>query len=154
MNDIRNDAVARGRENASEIGSDDRDRAAVWVERAESLERLRESAMLRADVAALDAMLEDDVVYVHSNGVADTKARYLESLASGANVYRALSLEDVRVSAASDDVLVVTGRMIASIRKATGDIALSSRYAAVWVRRGAVWRLALFQGTKTPMESA
>jgi ketosteroid isomerase-like protein len=117
-------------------------------ERARALEDARQQAMLNADIAALDALLEDDVAYVHSNGVEDTKARYLESLTSGANVYLALSLEDVRVRAASADVLVITGLMIASIRKSAGDIAVRSRYTAVWVRRDVQWRLALFQGTK------
>ncbi|WP_413197350.1 nuclear transport factor 2 family protein [Pararobbsia alpina] len=125
--------------------------APVATELARALELRREAAMRDADIRSLDTLLDDALAYVHSNGVEDTKARYLADLSRGAIVYRALSLEDICVRAASDDVLVLTGIMVASIRKVTGDIDVCSRYTAVWQRHpvNSDWRLMLFQGTKT-----
>lgn len=113
------------------------------------LERRRQHAMLAADVLILDELLDKDLVYIHSNGVEDTKAHYLADLATGAVVYRSLAFDEVRVKAVSDAMLVVVGLMIASITKASGDVSVRSRYTAIWQRPEAHWRLVLFQGTKT-----
>ena len=118
------------------------------VELAVALERARQTAMVRADFETLEAMLDDDVAYVHSNGVEDSKTRYLSDLKSGAVVYQSLSFEDVSVRAATRELIVLTGWMIASIRKASGEISVRSRYTAVWEQRDTTWRLVIFQGTK------
>lgn len=47
-------------------------------------------AMLAADTGALDDMLAPDCVYVHSNGVAQTKAQFLAALKSGQLKYVAV----------------------------------------------------------------
>ena len=114
-----------------------------------ALEQVRQNAMLERDVDTLAALLAPELVYVHSNGVLDTRERYLASLASGANIYRSLALEQVQVHAASETLRMVTGWMIATIQKPTGDVALRARYVAVWRKQGTDWLLTFFQGTKS-----
>ena len=41
------------------------------------LEDERYAAMLAKDVAALERLLHPDLVYMHSSGIADTKASYI-----------------------------------------------------------------------------
>ena len=43
----------------------------------------RVKALLENDFVALEALLGDDLTYVHSNGHLDTKASYIEGLRSG-----------------------------------------------------------------------
>jgi len=47
-------------------------------------------AMLAADTAALDDLLAPDCVYVHSNGLTQTKAQFLAALKAGQIKYTAL----------------------------------------------------------------
>jgi len=47
----------------------------------------RVAALVAGDVAALGAILSDDLHYVHSNGVADTKEAFLANLVSGKTKY-------------------------------------------------------------------
>ena len=46
-------------------------------------DRARIAALLAKDTTALDDLLDDELVYVHSTGVADTKTSYLEGLVTG-----------------------------------------------------------------------
>ena len=48
------------------------------------LEEDRYGAMLDKDVAILARRLDDDLVYMHSSGVADTKESYIRGLRDGA----------------------------------------------------------------------
>jgi ketosteroid isomerase-like protein len=50
------------------------------LEHIRSLERARFSAMMSGDLTALSALLDDDLIYVHSNGEADSKDEYVERL--------------------------------------------------------------------------
>ena len=52
-----------------------------------TLEAQRTSAMVNADVIALDALMLESCRHVHSNGFVDTKHSYLEKLRSGAVRY-------------------------------------------------------------------
>ena len=72
-------------------------------------EEQRRQAMLGGDIAALEALLSDGLVYVHSTGGRDTKTTYLNKLASGSLKYLSLSFEDLQVHGAGP-VQVVTGR--------------------------------------------
>ena len=44
------------------------------------LDRERVAALLAKDTPALNRLLDDELVYVHSTGVADSKQSYLEGL--------------------------------------------------------------------------
>ena len=46
-------------------------------------EERRTRAMVEGDLSVLSALIEDDCRYVHSSGVVDTKATYLEKLQTG-----------------------------------------------------------------------
>jgi len=112
------------------------------------LDRLRHAADQRADAAALDSLLADDVTYVRSSGAVDTKAEYLRSLGAG-GPYALDSLVptdlSVRVFGAA---AVVTGRLIVKLRAQPAPYVI--RFIDVWARRGGRWQLVAFQGTRLP----
>lgn len=47
------------------------------------VERRRSRAMIESDVATLRNLLDDDLVYTHSNAAMDNKASYLSKVESG-----------------------------------------------------------------------
>ena len=72
-------------------------------------ENRRYKAMIDKDLAALDALLGDALVYTHSNAVADSKASYIEGVRSGKFDYRSAERMDVVIDVYGDTA-VVTGR--------------------------------------------
>ncbi|HWC29542.1 MAG TPA: nuclear transport factor 2 family protein, partial [Dehalococcoidia bacterium] len=52
----------------------------------------RVKALLESDLAALEALLGDDLTYVHSSGALDTKTSYIESISSGRARYLAMDM--------------------------------------------------------------
>jgi len=112
------------------------------------LDRLRFAADLRADAAALDSLLADDVTYVRSSGAVDGKAEYLRSLgATGPYALDSLVPADLSVRVFGE-AAVVTGRLIVKLRAQPA--AYTIRFTDVWARRGGRWQLAAFQATRLP----
>jgi ketosteroid isomerase-like protein len=113
------------------------------------LEDRRYEAMVDGDLAALDDLLSDDVMYAHSNAAVDTKASYLERLRTGELVYH--SLEHTTDNVVSrPGVVIVGGTMSGSIHMHGVAKSLNSRVVAVWVAENGRWRLAAFQPTPVP----
>ena len=61
------------------------------------LEEQRYRAMLDADVATLDRLLDDGLTYTHSSGVVDTKTTYLAGVRDKTWEYKNISREHERV---------------------------------------------------------
>ena len=118
-------------------------------------EEQRRQAMLGGDIAALEALLSEGLVYVHSTGGRDTKTTYLDKLASGNLKYLSLSFEDLQVHGAGP-VHVVTGRMSAEVSIGGQSKAVRSLFLTVWMPEpGAdgqqVMRMLAYQGAPYPV---
>ena len=113
------------------------------------LEDRRYEAMVDGDLAALDDLLSDDVMYAHSNASVDTKASYLERLRTGELVYHSLDHTTDNV-VSRPGVVIVGGTMSGSIHMHGVAKSLNSRVVAVWVAENGRWRLAAFQPTPVP----
>ena len=116
-------------------------------------EQLRRDAMLAGDSAALDALLSDALVYVHSTGVHDTRDSYLRKIRDGAMRYLRLELCDLQAQVLPG-VALVTGTMQAMVLKGGQEKHVSSVFLSVWVPDPSdtcgAWRLRAHQGTPLP----
>ena len=117
-------------------------------------EEQRRQAMLSGDIAALEALLSEGLVYVHSTGGRDTKTSYLDKMASGSLKYLPLSVEDLQVHAAGPGEMV-TGRMSAEVIIGGQSKAVRSLFLTVWMPElGAEgrqrMRMLAYQGTSGP----
>lgn len=117
-------------------------------------EAQRAQAMREGDVAALQALLSDELVYVHSSAASDSKSSYLAKLHSGAMRYLALQLQDLQAVQAGDAV-VVTGRMQAEVLKDGQVKPVRSVFMTVWAAETdaqgtTVWTMRAHQGTPWP----
>ena len=81
------------------------------------LDRKRMQAMAAQDIAALEGLLADDLVYTHSSARLDTKKSLIGNMQSGATVYNAVEPSEVKAQDLGSAV-VLTG--VARIRVTSG----------------------------------
>jgi ketosteroid isomerase-like protein len=122
------------------------------IERIQQLEDARYAAMVSKDIETLDRLLDDKLIYMHSTGVADTKASYIDGLRTGVWDYQSVERTEQRVQV-DGDIGMVFCKM--SIRLITRGVfkAFDSRALAVWVRKPDGWRLLAVQSGAIPNAS-
>lgn len=113
------------------------------------LEDERYAAMLAKDVRALERLLDEQLVYMHSSGIADTKESYIRGLRDGVWDYQRIGRTDQTVKVSGDTALVFN-RLAISIKVRGEQKALDNRALAVWVRRDGAWRLLALQSGAVP----
>ena len=109
----------------------------------------RFAAMVARDRQALERLLADDLTYTHSTGQVESKAQFLESIASGTLVYRSIAPEEVAVRVYGETA-VVTGRAVIRVDTRGQALVLPVRFTSVYVRKAGLWRLAAWQSTRLP----
>lgn len=111
-------------------------------------ETLRFSAMTHKDTAFLRNLLADDLLYVHSNGLTETRTAHLNSIGSGSITYTTMEREpqfQVRLYkkwAITNGTIHVTGLLKGN----SFDIRL--KYSAVYRKKKKVWQLVNWQSTR------
>jgi uncharacterized protein (TIGR02246 family) len=116
-----------------------------------ALESARQAAMLARDTAALKDLLAQQVLYVHSSGLVEGLAPYLESIASGNVIYEGIQLKvDEARRLCNDAILLVGKTQMQTIQYGTAK-ALHNIFMMVWARaEDGVWRMASWQSTPIP----
>ena len=113
------------------------------------LDRKRMQAMAAKDIATLEAVLADDLIYTHSSARLDTKKSLIGGMTSGSTVYTSVEPSDVKAQDLGDTV-VLTG--IAQIKVVSGGTpnAFGVRFTDVYTRRGGSWQMVTWQSTRLP----
>ncbi|KZD21461.1 hypothetical protein A4A58_13925 [Tardiphaga robiniae] len=127
----------------------DTTRDAKTAQDIKELEERRRVAMLAADVATLDKLFAEQMVYTHSNAATDNKAEYLDKLGQRHFDYRELAFLDQDIRLAGDAALV-TGRMTGEVVIAGALRKLNGQTTVVWIKQDAGWQLLAFQSTPIP----
>ncbi|MGH9768371.1 MAG: nuclear transport factor 2 family protein, partial [Blastocatellia bacterium] len=70
------------------------------------LEQQWEDALLKSDVAALEKLYDDSLVYTHSSGSVDNKSVYVGNIKSGVTKYQSMKRDDIKVSVYGNTALV------------------------------------------------
>ena len=70
-----------------------------------ALEDRRIEAMTKGDVQALEEILADDLIYIHTTARIDTKSSFIEAISSGRSNYRSVEREDVKVRQFGDSAV-------------------------------------------------
>lgn len=109
-----------------------------------ALEARRYAAMLGNDLAALAALLHDELVYTHASGVVDTKASYLDALRSGRTRYLRVVQREQQVKLL-DDVALVIGASHIDVEVGAQPKSLDLRSLAVWRATPAGWQFIAWQ---------
>lgn len=101
-------------------------------------EARRIAAITSGDIDALGALLADDLVYVHNNGLQETKAQYLKTAAQ--IDYRQFEPREQQIRLFGQ-VGIVNGHADIEVSFQGKDRAMAVRYTAVYVERDGAWRL-------------
>ena len=108
-----------------------------------AMEALKQ-AMIHRDGAALDRLLNDDLMYTHSAGQVETKADVIKSIGSGKSIIEKLEFSNTTVRVYGETALV-KGR-VDLWHSATNIVPMDVLH--VWVKKADGWRLVARQATR------
>ena len=113
------------------------------------LDRKRMDAMARKDLAALDALISEDLVYTHSTARLDTKQSLLGAMESGATVYTSVAPSEVKAQDLGDTV-VLTGSARIGVLSQGRPNSFAVRFTDVWSNKAGRWQMVAWQSTRLP----
>ena len=113
------------------------------------LDKKRMTAMAQKDVATLNAILSDDLVYTHSSARLDTKQSLIGAMESGSTVYSSVVPSDVKAQDCGDTV-VLTGVARISVKSGANAMNFGVRFTDVYANKGGRWQMVTWQSTRLP----
>jgi ketosteroid isomerase-like protein len=109
----------------------------------------RFEAMRKEDWPALEAVLADDLTYVHSTARLETRAEHVGNLKAGKPHYRGIAPRERKVRV-HGGVGVVNGVSEMHVENAGKEQRFTVRYLAVYAKAGNAWRMIAWQSTRVP----
>ena len=113
------------------------------------LDKKRMTAMAQKDVATLNTLLADDIVYTHSSARLDTKKSLIGAMESGSTVYTSVEPSDVKAQDLGDTV-VLTGSCRISVTSGGRPNSFGVRFTDVYANKGGRWQMVAWQSTRLP----
>jgi hypothetical protein len=123
-------------------------RQIVAAARAADDERV--AATKAGDRARLTTIFSDELRYGHSSGKVDTKASYIESLASHSTVYETYDYRERNFLPAAPSIVLMTGRVLVRVRSGGQERDLDLNFLAVWREENCRWRFLSWQSCQAP----
>ncbi len=110
------------------------------------------AAQLAADVAALDSLIADELLFTGPDGQLGTKVQDLEAHHSGAVRFHEHEPEELRVRRVGKDVAVAALRARLAVEVAGTLFRGTYRYTRVWAREaGGPWRVVAGHVSEIPL---
>jgi hypothetical protein len=106
----------------------------------------RLAAMTQPDLEALQSMLDDSLVFTHSNGVAQTKAELLDAFRRGTITYRKIRTEEAQARPFPGGG-TITGRVRIIVGK-DSPAEMVSRFTAVLLNTEGHFKLIAYESTR------
>ena len=113
------------------------------------LDRRRMTAMAQKDIATLNELIADDLVYTHSSARLDTKQSLIGNMEGGSTVYTSVVPSDVKAQDLGDTV-VLTGSCRISVTSGGRPNSFGVRFTDVYANKGGKWQMVTWQSTSTP----
>jgi len=113
------------------------------------LDRKRMNAMAQKDIATLNALLSDNLIYTHSTARLDTKKSLVEAMESGRTVYTGVEPSDVKAQDLGTTV-VLTGTARIHVMSSGKPNSFGVRFTDVYVNNAGQWQMVAWQSTKLP----
>jgi ketosteroid isomerase-like protein len=123
------------------------------LDEVKAAEKKRFEVTVKGDYKALEALLADDLIYVHSNGNIDSEKTFLESLTSGRSKYVSIETIDMKARQLGDFVFVDgRGKFKVESNGQTSDLLLT--YLDVWTKRNGAWQMVHWHSARMPQPAA
>ncbi len=107
----------------------------------QDLEQKRASIVASGNVAQVEGILADDLIYCHANGTVDSKGSFLELLRSGMLKYLSVNPHIQHAVAIGTDTLLGAGQLATHVEIGGTLKMLNSSYLVMWTRINNDWRL-------------
>jgi ketosteroid isomerase-like protein len=111
------------------------------------LEQQWEDALLKSDVAALERIYDDSLIYTHSSGAVDNKSVYVGNIKSGVTKYESMTRDDIKVSVYGNAALVTCHWEVHVLNRGN-KIDTNARYIHVYVKQKDGWKMVAHQATR------
>lgn len=114
-----------------------------------NLERERQEAFVRGDIAFLDRQTAENYTTISGSGVLATRAQFLQNLRDGITKVESFELSDLNARVFGD-VAVLNGiyRDVSSVRGQSRRV--NVRFTRVFVNQRGTWRAVAYQQTPLP----
>lgn len=116
-----------------------------------ALDDARLRALLHDDVAALERLLSDDLVFVHANGRQDGKRAYLDYCRSGHVRYRSIARRNATMTIAGP-VAVLCASIDMDVTMNGEERSATARYMSVWTKAASGWTLLAIEMVRPPAQ--
>ena len=118
-----------------------------------SAEMQRFEATVNANAAALGRLLDEELEYVHSNGVTDSKQAFIESLTSGRRDYAKVdaTIESIRFFG---DLAIIRGNARVTVIDEGKPLELRLGYTDVWRWKDDRWQMTAWRSASLPATPA
>ena len=113
------------------------------------LDKKRMSAMAQKDIATLNELISDDLIYTHSSARLDTKQSLIGNMESGSTVYTSVVPSDVKAQDLGDTV-VLTGTCRIGVNSGDRANSFGVRFTDVYAKKGGRWQMVTWQSTRLP----
>jgi ketosteroid isomerase-like protein len=111
------------------------------------LDRQRMAAMAQRDMATLDRIIADDLIYTHSSARIDTKMTLMRAMESGTTVYTSVEPSEV-VAQDFGNIVVLTGVAAISVTSGGTPNSFRVRFIDVYANRNGRWQMVTWQSTR------
>ena len=111
-------------------------------------EQMRFAAQISLDTDALQDLLTDDLIYIHSNALTETKSDFIASVQSGKIVYASMQAEAGSIVRQKGKSAIITGVVAVGGSYKGTPFEIRLRYTSVYQKQRGHWKLASWQSLK------
>jgi hypothetical protein len=113
-------------------------------------ESMRFLAQISQDTAALHRLLADDLVYIHSNALVETKTDFIRSVGGGGIRYLAMQKTETGPIRQWEKTAVAIGIVDVRGLYQGKEFEMRLRYTSVYRKLKGIWQLSSWQSTRLP----
>ncbi len=123
----------------------------VTEAQVQASEDARYAAQTNLDYTALERLLADDLIYIHSSAVVDNKKSYIDSMRDGSVRYLAMKRSDVQVRTFGC-LAVMTGVGQFDVQIKDKPVTVELRFHSLWISREDRLQFVSWQSTRLPQK--
>jgi hypothetical protein len=124
--------------------------APSFTSEMEAVERARFETWVKGDIAAIQAVMADDVLYCHANTQCQTRKEFIADIQSKKRVYTKMKLLSMTAKPLGAEGAVVNGKVEVGAQSPGRTVGFTGIYTAVYVKRSGHWQLISWQSTTVP----
>ena len=103
--------------------------------------------MVKADTLSLKKVLSDDLIYIHSNALVESKMEHISNIGSGNIQYKNIKIEQASYKKFKKLVLTTGVIQVTGVFK-KADFQVKLRYTGVYNKQNGLWKLLRWQSVK------